>query len=220
MTEAEGCLPTSEAQADTAPARIVVRASQDSAETAPFILLLGIGGTGLCWLTLTGHVDAPSRYRSELVQSGLLITGIALTVYAAALLVARRKGRSRLIEIDENNVHVRTIRGAVDIAVHDVARIATNKDGRLVVFDGRGRKYIPVLAPESADWASVAAKLNESLDMIRRSRSAQQESTSMLEPTIAAPRQTDDVSSDVPAPSDPPTETSTHGVSPHSDRSP
>ena len=116
---------------------------------------------------LIGVLDAPFRYRSELIQAMLLATGVGVTVFATALYVASFKGRSRLIEIDESNVHVRTIRGAVDIAVRDVLRITTNKDGRLVVFDVRGRKYVPVLAPESTDWVSVAVRLNESLDMIR-----------------------------------------------------
>lgn len=169
MIDCEGSDTARRVQADTAPVRIVVRASQDSAKTVPFILLLGIGGSVASWLMLIGVLDAPFRYRSELIQLVLLATGVGMTVFATALFVASARGRSRLIEIDENNVHVRTIRGAVDIAVCDVVRITTNKDGRLIVFDVHGRKYLPVLAPESMDWVSVAVRLNESLDLIRQS---------------------------------------------------
>ena len=213
MTDGERCEPIRNAPAGTAPVRVVVSASQKSADVVPFILIIGIGGTVASWLMLTGRLDAPFRYRSVVVQTVGLTAGIGFTVFAAALLVASRKGRSRLIEIDESNVHVRTIWRPVDIAIHDVERITTNQDRRLVVFDVRGRKHIPVLAPESADWVSVAARLTEALDKIRRSKSVQEKATSTQESVIPAAHSTDEVSQDVTAPIDPPVETSSGGLS-------
>lgn len=204
MTESERRDPTSKTHANTAPVRVVVRASPASAETVPIIFLIGIGSSVACWLMLAGHLDPPFRYRGELVQVLGLIGGVGLAVFAAALFIAWLKGRSRLIEINESNVHVRTIRGAVDISVHDVVRITTNKDRRLVVVDARGRKYIPVLAPESTDWVSVAAKFNESLDLIRQSEPAQHEAASVHEASSTAACQTDEIGHDVPGPIDPP----------------
>ncbi len=117
---------------------------------------IGFACVALGLLMLNDLVES-TRLRDELSQYAVIAIGGALAIYGIVLVVNGRRGRDRLLELNDRSVHVQEAWRRVEIELDSVRSFRTaRKQHRLVVSTSDGRRYSPILQPDGSSWVAVA----------------------------------------------------------------